>query len=629
VLGRDAFPDPPVPVRAGQLAGALDGADVRWVSLGEVAIVHGIRVSVRDSEWGTVPGLLSENEREIRPDSFLATFSCRHRDAEVDFSWHGEVHGRRNGTISYEMRGRAGRAFGYGRIGIDVLHPLACAGRAYVARTTEGEVEGVLPEAIGPQEFRDGVYLGLFDPFTELELEVDDGLIVRFELEGDLFEMEDQRNWTDASFKTYCTPLARGLRHDAHPGQEFLQRVIVTPLATSRTGRTRRSRDEAARVELLAPVGRALPSVGLQLSGTRLDGQETERLRALRLDHLRVDLPLEPSGWQDAVERASADATLLGAPLELALHVPEGELPDLRPLAGKPLARVLVFRADSFVTPGPLVAEVRERLRPLGIGCPVGGGSNASFAELNAERPDAGSLDFVSYPISPQLHAFDECSLVETLPIQSVTVENARSSFVGRPIAITPVTLLPRAGADAVSPNGQLGADVDPRGASLFGAAWTLGSIAQLAAAGVESVTYYETVGLRGLLLSETHPAPPPSFPGRPGYVFPVYHVFAGLALVRKHELLGTAADGASVTALAARVRSTTHVALANLSASTQRVDVGPFASAGAALRLLDATTAGDSLGIEAPRIPERTIDVVADRVTLELPPYALAWIAG
>ena len=24
---------------------------------------------------------------------------------------------------------------------------------------------------------------------------------------GDLFEMEDQRNWTDASYKTYSTPL--------------------------------------------------------------------------------------------------------------------------------------------------------------------------------------------------------------------------------------------------------------------------------------------------------------------------------------------------------------------------------------------------------------------------------------
>ena len=27
-------------------------------------------------------------------------------------------------------------------------------------------------------------------------------------MEGDTFEMEDQRNWTDASYKTYVRPLA-------------------------------------------------------------------------------------------------------------------------------------------------------------------------------------------------------------------------------------------------------------------------------------------------------------------------------------------------------------------------------------------------------------------------------------
>ena len=32
------------------------------------------------------------------------------------------------------------------------------------------------------------------------------GLSVSCRLEGDTFEMEDQRNWTDASFKTYVRP---------------------------------------------------------------------------------------------------------------------------------------------------------------------------------------------------------------------------------------------------------------------------------------------------------------------------------------------------------------------------------------------------------------------------------------
>ena len=34
------------------------------------------------------------------------------------------------------------------------------------------------------------------------------GLRVTCRMEGDTFEMEDQRNWTDASYKTYVRPLA-------------------------------------------------------------------------------------------------------------------------------------------------------------------------------------------------------------------------------------------------------------------------------------------------------------------------------------------------------------------------------------------------------------------------------------
>ncbi len=46
-------------------------------------------------------------------------------------------------------------------------------------------------------------------PFKESRdpLDTPSGVEADVRFEGDLFEMEDQRNWTDASFKTYCTPL--------------------------------------------------------------------------------------------------------------------------------------------------------------------------------------------------------------------------------------------------------------------------------------------------------------------------------------------------------------------------------------------------------------------------------------
>jgi hypothetical protein len=64
----------------------------------------------------------------------------------------------------------------------------------------------------------------------------------------------------------------------------------------------------------------------------------------------------------------------------------------------------------------------------------------------------------------------------------------------------------------------------------LFAAAWTLGSFAALAAAGADSVTFYETTGWRGVMETEAGSRLPQKFPSHPGEVFPVFHVFAAVA---------------------------------------------------------------------------------------------------
>lgn len=48
---------------------------------------------------------------------------------------------------------------------------------------------------------------------------------------GDVFETEDQRNWTDASFKTYSTPLARPFPVDVRKGERVHQSVVLTASA--------------------------------------------------------------------------------------------------------------------------------------------------------------------------------------------------------------------------------------------------------------------------------------------------------------------------------------------------------------------------------------------------------------
>ena len=47
-------------------------------------------------------------------------------------------------------------------------------------------------------------------------------------MEGDTFEMEDQRNWMDASYKTYVRPLALPWPYPIEQGRRFTQSVALT-----------------------------------------------------------------------------------------------------------------------------------------------------------------------------------------------------------------------------------------------------------------------------------------------------------------------------------------------------------------------------------------------------------------
>ena len=146
------------------------------------------------------------------------------------------------------------------------------------------------------------------------------------------------------------------------------------------------------------------------------------------------------------------------------------------------------------------------------------------------------------YPFNPQVHAFDDLSVMETLEAQVATVETARR-FCDGPIHVGPITLRPRfipglaQPADDARAENALPAAVDPRQRELIAAAWTVGTLANLLGCEqVASLTFFETVGCKGVLAgTELLPA---GFGAQPSEIYPVYHVFRALADATK--LLGT-----------------------------------------------------------------------------------------
>ena len=187
------------------------------------------------------------------------------------------------------MSGQALRNFRYCRIGFCVLHPTEYAGRPYQGAASSGVITGELPKTIGPQRYEGGLYFPLFEAVSSLKVSLANGVEAKFDFEGDLFEMEDQRNWTDGSFKTYCTPLSLGYPHTASAGQNFTQKVSV-----SASGLLPVTNSSSNHIKLLLgpQLGRRLPQLGLGVAthDVELSPADTELLSELNLDHLRVDL---------------------------------------------------------------------------------------------------------------------------------------------------------------------------------------------------------------------------------------------------------------------------------------------------------------------------------------------------
>jgi hypothetical protein len=189
-------------LRAGRLTAILDGADLRFVHWGDVEIARRIYVAVRDSDWDTVLPEVLEVDVNESENRFSVSCQCHCIDQPIDFRWKGAIDATSDGVLTYEMDGEAESEFDYAKIGLCIHHPMATVGRPYRGETQAGAVAGCFPVAIGPQIHLGEIDLPLFPPVTSLNIAQTDAVTVEFSFDGERFEVEDQRNWSDASFKS-------------------------------------------------------------------------------------------------------------------------------------------------------------------------------------------------------------------------------------------------------------------------------------------------------------------------------------------------------------------------------------------------------------------------------------------
>ena len=203
-----------------------------------------------------------------------------------------------------------------------------------------------------------------------------------------------------------------------------------------------------------------------------------------------------------------------------------GELRATRP----PLVRVLAFSEAEESSSPATVAAVGSALAEAGYaGVPLVAGTNVYFNELNRHRLPPGRAAGLAWSVNPQIHAFDDLSLMENLQAQPATIATARFFAPGTALFVTPITLRPRFNAVAVTdqefpghspkahcPGRSTSASrrcSAPPGRSAASRRWP--------APGADGLTYYDTVGPAGVIESPAGSPAPAEFFSRARYAVP------------------------------------------------------------------------------------------------------------
>ncbi len=570
--------------------------DLRRVCLADKEVVNRVYFALRDENWQTVPGTIASLSIKKKESSFSIKYRCRHVSGLIRFSWDAWIEGNDRSEITFSVEGVAESTFLKNRIGLCVLHPLSAVGDDVVVTHPDGSAtRGFFPRDISPhQPFKD---------IRSIHHLLGQGGEVEILFSGDRFEMEDQRNWTDGSFKTYSTPLDDPSPLRVEAGTRFTQSVTIrlldAPRADNATRPPAREGDTTGiRAARLGPgdprvvsfsfppalvVGtkpRRLPNLGLccGILEPRFSDDVLERIASLNLAFLRIEL-VPGSAHDDCdIENCARIWRQTGVPLEIVFRLGDAAERDFSCLLRNldsvhPNVSAWVVLSEKSPTTRPEhLAMTRPLLAKWGGGIPLGGGSRVFFAELNRFPPPVDLLDFCVYPVTPQVHATDELSIIETLPGQRATVESALHLFPGRPVHVGPITLKPRSGSIP---------EPDERQHSSFAAVWTMGSVISLAAGGAHSAVYYEILGKNGVMERREGSRRNPSTRART-VAYPVFSVFevlgemAGSSVV---DLVSSNPLAAGAALLCADDRSRLFVT--NYSASPKQIEIADLPDGG------------------------------------------------
>jgi D-apionolactonase len=506
--------DEPLPqrlkLRAGPLSFELVGGRFGPVHAHGHEVWHGLAFLFRDAAWGTPEPVFEVLDHQIEGVGFALSLrgrmACDPQDV-VGAPVEGagirldlQVRGDPDGGLHFQAQATPSHDLWSNRCGWVLLHPMSAAGCAMQVQHVDGRTSvSSLPHEVPA-----------WPPFTAvraLRHEYAPGHWAQAQLPGEDYELEDQRNNADASFKTYSRSNSMPRPYVLRQGQPWTRELHLCLLGPPPDPPTEVS---PSALQLRWPgslTHGASPNLRL---GLAITPDMTRAPAAWVLAVLAQWRPafLHLTLWPDT-PNAAVDGTGLrrllqaaGASLRLDLcgreGLGDGGTPDAdcRALAQQlALAGVVPMSVAAL----PCGVQAARFLRSLFPGSAIGGGTPHFFAQLNRLELSGGE-DFMGFTVCPTVHGADDDSVMQGLQSLPSLLETARRRHPERDWHLGPSRLSARASPLGRQPHSDgkrrmALASRDPRSRGLFGAAWLLGHLAEAAQAGVKALSLPPLVG--------------------------------------------------------------------------------------------------------------------------------------
>jgi D-apionolactonase len=476
-------------LQAGNIQVSFENGALRTFKIEETEVLRMVYFAMRDANWGTYKLHIQNVEIDTTNDSFSINYDAFFEEHKTIFSsWKVAINGFSDSRIEFEIEGLALQDFQTNRAGFCVLHPIKnIAGKEVQIIHTNNKIEDSnFPKNIAPHQ-----------PFFDIKKMVWEfpNTVCQLDFEGDIFETEDQRNWGDASFKTYCTPLALPFPKWVKKGEIIHQKIIF---------QAQKNDNEVAIFEDLEN-SKSDFNIGLFVSKNTFSEQVLVQLSKLKLSHLSIEIDFEED-WENDFLEISNQVKPLNLPFQISFLLTDNFKLELESFVEFFKHKNLIINYLTLLSKSELVTNqtIIDEILVLKkqISAKIGVGTRYNFTELNRHRFEAKDADFIQFCYQPQEHAFDDLTLLENTETVIYQFESAKAIYQ-KPVHISPISLKRRFNPYATDKNAikmSTEQQIDHRQKTVFLKDWTEKLKQNLAKSGVESVTIFQTHGDLGIM---------------------------------------------------------------------------------------------------------------------------------